>query len=186
MSKQVGDEKWKNLGLTLYGKSIDSSTQEDPTREAMMNTLWFSYRKGIPPLKTLKGKEFDSDVGWGCVIRVAQMFMYRVLSETYQQHLPLKKSVKLELLNHFLDFPDRAFGIHKFCQHRQNQHSSSVEVGEFWKPNYALYTLKALWESCAGLYAQKQSWRRIGAVVEKLACDLPLERRRVVKNQTVQ
>lgn len=151
MSKQVSDNKWKTKGIVLYGKLIDFETQDDPMREAMLNTVWFSYRKNFPALKTLKGKEFDSDVGWGCVIRVAQMFMYKVLSETYQQHFYLKKSVKLELLNHFLDIPNRQFSIHKLCQHRQQQGSSTVEVGEFWRANYALYTLKALWEGGQGL-----------------------------------
>lgn len=85
-------------------------------------------------------------IGWGCVIRVAQMFFYKVLIETYYRQIDKNPEACLYLLKHFLDQPDRIFSIHNFCKHRQNLISGAVDVGEFWRSTYAIYTFKYIWE----------------------------------------
>lgn len=82
---------------------------------------------------------------------MGQMFIFKALVDTYMYHYRADSTAAVQLLHHFLDQPDRAFSLHSFCRHRQFAEASSVDVGEFWKSTYAIYTIKYLWKKVGQL-----------------------------------
>lgn len=60
--------------------------EEFQTKEGAMQkfskTIWFTYRNNFPGLLNNKEK---SDTGWGCMIRVGQMFLAEMLGR-FQRH----------------------------------------------------------------------------------------------------
>lgn len=86
------------------------------------------------------------------MVRVAQMFFFKVLMDVVARHHPALAGpdAHLRLLDHFLDFPDRAFSLHAFLRARLAE-GGSVDVGDFWRAPQAIHSFLALWGQLDGL-----------------------------------
>lgn len=63
-------------GTCILGCAVDPKDVHNLQDYITPRLVWFSYRIKFPPIEpTLK----TSDVGWGCTIRSAQMFMANCL-----------------------------------------------------------------------------------------------------------
>ena len=116
------------------------------------------------------------------------MFFFKVLLDVSQRHLYGTAETALLLLRDFLDFPDRPFSLHAFCNHRKALSSGFVDVGQFWRSPYAVYTFKHLWEKgvrvCA--YQPGRSRQPRPGPGHREPRDLQLERRHRQQEEDVQ
>lgn len=86
--------------LVLLGELFPNSNQEIKTgsflrfKEKFKKLFWVSYRSHFRPLNTGSNKQYTSDIGWGCAIRVGQM----LLLNTLKIHFSLSEQLYPELL----------------------------------------------------------------------------------------
>jgi len=102
--------------------------------------LWFTYRQGFMPLQRTLTKHGESDTvhkssdtGWGCVIRVTQMFVAHMLvlklmgrawrkntrtidARSLRCRISECNHLYQEILEMFVDIPGQAFSVHTICE----------------------------------------------------------------------
>jgi len=93
--------------------------------------LWFSYRSNFP---MLKGSLFNSDTGWGCMLRSLQM----VIAQAFQRHYSSSewntrvgpagvgggeltepefcRATRLQIVEYFADDPSSPYSIHRLVE----------------------------------------------------------------------
>ncbi|PAV55951.1 hypothetical protein WR25_06057 [Diploscapter pachys] len=128
----------------ILGKEITKQNGPNTIRNYVTSRLWFTYRKNFP---AIGGTGPESDQGWGCMLRCAQM----VLGETLlRRHIgrdyKWKRDTQPEgdyekILRMFLDEKSALYSIHQIAQMGV---SEGKAVGEWFGPNTAAQVLKKL------------------------------------------
>ncbi|KAJ1349329.1 hypothetical protein KIN20_004828 [Parelaphostrongylus tenuis] len=118
-----------------------------------MSRLWFTYRKDFAPIG---GTGPETDQGWGCMLRCAQMLLGEVL---LRRHIgrDFEWSERAEptgdyerVLRMFLDEKTALYSIHQIAQMGVSEGKS---VGEWFGPNTAAQVIKklAVFDSWSGI-----------------------------------
>ena len=74
----------ENTKLQIYNNQFDltDENERDKFENFLKNIIYFSYRKNYPNQKSYKTNEnFNSDCGWGCMIRSSQMIFAKAIYE---------------------------------------------------------------------------------------------------------
>jgi cysteine protease ATG4 len=97
--------------------------------------LWLTYRKNIPITASL-----HSDVGWGCLIRVAQM----AWAHSLQRHFSMlqKRVERNYIITPFLEGPDFKYGLLRFVE--KGHALWGIKPGQWYTMTQAATTLEAL------------------------------------------
>jgi cysteine protease ATG4 len=108
---------------------------------AISNIVWLTYREHI------SGKLVQSDVGWGCMIRVGQM----LLAETFRRHLKYNEQQNrqqlLNILSAFIDDDEGLehvgnYSIQKIAKEAMEEYK--MHVGQWHSPSSISYCLQTL------------------------------------------
>ncbi|KAK9721144.1 Cysteine protease atg4 [Basidiobolus ranarum] len=115
--------------------------------EDFKSRLWFTYRTGFTPIQP---SDYVSDVGWGCMLRSAQMLLGQALVMLKLGREWRKNSTSVEsqriyaqIVDLFLDdlTTHTPFSLHNFCtQGRQ----LGKNIGEWFGPVTASQAIKGL------------------------------------------
>jgi len=108
------------------------------------SVLWFTYRQGF---QYIEGTNFESDRGWGCMLRSGQMLLsnlilHHVLGEQWRKSSPIKNSiVYTDIIKLFLDQPSSPFSIHNIALEGQKL---GKNIGEWFAPSIISQAIKNL------------------------------------------
>ena len=98
----------ENTKIKLYNKEYDLRNENEIKNfESDLNNIIFcSYRKNYPKQKSYKtNEEYNSDCGWGCMIRSSQMILAKAI---YEILIYEKNNIENAIYNTiplFMDFP---------------------------------------------------------------------------------
>ena len=98
----------ENSKIKLYNKEYDLRNENEIKNfESDLNNIIFcSYRKNYPKQKSYKtNEEYNSDCGWGCMIRSSQMILAKAI---YEILIYEKNNIENAIYNTiplFMDFP---------------------------------------------------------------------------------
>ena len=98
----------ENSKIKLYNKEYDLRNENEIKKfESDLNNIIFcSYRKNYPKQKSYKtNEEYNSDCGWGCMIRSSQMILAKAI---YEILIYEKNNIENAIYNTiplFMDFP---------------------------------------------------------------------------------
>ncbi|VDM55907.1 unnamed protein product [Angiostrongylus costaricensis] len=115
--------------------------------------LWFTYRKDFAPIG---GTGPETDQGWGCMLRCAQMLLGEVLLRRHigrdfewSEGVPPTGEYE-RVLRMFLDEKTALYSIHQIAQMGVSEGKS---VGEWFGPNTAAQVIKklAVFDSWSGI-----------------------------------
>ncbi|KAF2075214.1 hypothetical protein CYY_003475 [Polysphondylium violaceum] len=108
------------------------------------SVLWFTYRQGFP---YIEGTSFESDRGWGCMLRSGQMLLsnlilHHVLGDQWRKSSPIKNQiVYADIIKLFLDQPSSPFSIHNIALEGQKL---GKNIGEWFAPSIISQAIKNL------------------------------------------
>ncbi|ORX89196.1 peptidase C54 [Basidiobolus meristosporus CBS 931.73] len=113
--------------------------------EDFKSRLWFTYRTGFPAIRP---SEYVSDVGWGCMLRSAQMLLGQALvmqklGRGWRKNCTSSEKERTYIVRLFLDDlnSQTPFSLHNFCiQGRQ----LGKNIGEWFGPFTASQAIRAL------------------------------------------
>ncbi|CAJ0596308.1 unnamed protein product [Cylicocyclus nassatus] len=139
--------------IFLLGKKFDKEAGIDPIKKYVTSRLWFTYRRNFAPIG---GTGPESDQGWGCMLRCAQMLLSEVLlrrhiGRDYEWKEGTPPSGDYErILRMFLDEKTALYSIHQIAQMGVSEGKS---VGEWFGPNTAAQVIKklAVFDSWSGI-----------------------------------
>lgn len=101
--------------------------------------LWFTYRSGFPRITNSK---YESDVGWGCMLRTAQMILAECINRAMNFSCP-----KDQLISMFLDNEEAPLSIHRFVQ--LGMIHLGKQAGKWFGPSEASILAKYVCNFCA-------------------------------------
>ena len=84
LSRSLKTKYPENTKLQIYNNQFDLTDEKerDKFENFLKNIIYFSYRKNYPNQKSYKTNEnFNSDCGWGCMIRSSQMIFAKAIYE---------------------------------------------------------------------------------------------------------
>lgn len=94
----------------------------------------FTYRRGFA---ALPGTLIDSDAGWGCMIRTAQMMLHEAVRRIHGNQIDL-----------FTDQPTSAFSIHRICHQGR---ALGIQPGQWYGPSLIQQAVKPLCKQLNGV-----------------------------------
>ncbi|KAI7816439.1 peptidase C54 [Gamsiella multidivaricata] len=106
--------------------------------------FWFTYRKD---LARIEPSFYSCDSGWGCMMRtgqslLAQGFVHILLGREWRVHLSQTLYTQrryTEILDWFVDEPDRPYGIHRIAKAGL---ALDKRIGEWFGPATVAHALK--------------------------------------------
>lgn len=109
-------------------------------RERIVLLPWFTYRRGFPRIGSTP---FQSDQGWGCMLRCGQMLLAEVFLACRRNDTRLREvgTNRKELLNHFADTPEAPYSIHNVALRGGMM---DKQVGDWFGPNCMAQVLRSL------------------------------------------
>ncbi|KAE9420685.1 hypothetical protein Angca_006427, partial [Angiostrongylus cantonensis] len=137
----------------LLGKQFNREAGLDPVKRYVTSRLWFTYRKDFAPIG---GTGPETDQGWGCMLRCAQMLLGEVLLRRHigrdfkwSEDVPPTGEYE-RVLRMFLDEKTALYSIHQIAQMGVSEGKS---VGEWFGPNTAAQVIKklAVFDSWSGI-----------------------------------
>ncbi|EGW34341.1 uncharacterized protein SPAPADRAFT_59751, partial [Spathaspora passalidarum NRRL Y-27907] len=144
-------------------------TSLEDAEHSISNKLWLSYRCGFDPItkapdgptpisffpslvfnkrlfttvrSLFDSENFNSDVGWGCMIRTSQSLLANAL-------MKLQPSAEHEVINLFQDNIASAFSLHNFIR-VASESPLEVKPGQWFGPNAASLSTKKLLDGMKG------------------------------------
>lgn len=119
--------------------SMDDSP-ESKLRERIADFPWFTYRRGFPRIGTTT---FQSDQGWGCMLRCGQMVLSESFFECHRRGTGTKYNSKSrkEVLRRFADDPQSPYSIHNVALRGAMMNK---EVGDWFGPNCMAQVIRSL------------------------------------------
>ncbi|VDO71551.1 unnamed protein product [Heligmosomoides polygyrus] len=140
---------WELQDNTLF----ESSDRLDSLKKYVTSRFWFTYRRGFAPIG---GTGPETDQGWGCMLRCAQMLLGEVLlrrhiGRDFEWTEGVAPAGNYErILRMFLDEKTALFSIHQIAQMGVSEGKS---VGEWFGPNTAAQVIKklAVFDSWSGI-----------------------------------
>ncbi|KHJ92902.1 peptidase family C54 [Oesophagostomum dentatum] len=154
--------------IYLLGKEFDKKEGIDPIKKYVTSRLWFTYRRNFSPIGSfpsissfqtilyIGGTGPESDQGWGCMLRCAQMLLGEVLLRRHigrdfewKEGEPPSGDYE-RILRMFLDEKNALYSIHQIAQMGVSEGKS---VGEWFGPNTAAQVIKklAVFDSWSGI-----------------------------------
>ncbi|KIH51987.1 peptidase family C54 [Ancylostoma duodenale] len=130
--------------ILLLGKKFDREAGIEPIKKYVTSRLWFTYRRNFAPIG---GTGPETDQGWGCMLRCAQMLLGEVLlrrhiGRDYEWVEGAPPTGDYErILRMFLDEKTALYSIHQIAQMGVSEGKS---VGEWFGPNTAAQVVKKL------------------------------------------
>ena len=107
--KRCFKEKYpENSKIKLYNKEYDLRNENEKNNfESDFNNIIFcSYRKNYPKQKSYKNNvEYNSDCGWGCMIRSSQMMLAKAIYEILIYEKNNNENAIYNTISLFMDFP---------------------------------------------------------------------------------
>uniref|UniRef100_A0A7I4XXL6 Cysteine protease n=1 Tax=Haemonchus contortus TaxID=6289 RepID=A0A7I4XXL6_HAECO len=139
--------------VVVLGKRFDKRAGLEPLRKYVTSRFWFTYRRNFAPIG---GTGPETDQGWGCMLRCAQMLLGEVLLRRHiGRNFEWKEGVPPSgdyerILRMFLDEKTALFSIHQIAQMGVSEGKS---VGEWFGPNTAAQVIKklAVFDSWSGI-----------------------------------
>ncbi|KJH44254.1 peptidase family C54 [Dictyocaulus viviparus] len=139
--------------IFLLGNHFNVNEGLDPVKKYVTSRLWFTYRRNFAPIG---GTGPETDQGWGCMLRCAQMLLGEVLLRRHiGRHFEWIEGVPPtgdyeRVLRMFLDEKTALFSIHQIAQMGVSEGKS---VGEWFGPNTAAQVIKklAVFDSWSGI-----------------------------------
>ncbi|CAD6186393.1 unnamed protein product [Caenorhabditis auriculariae] len=129
----------------VLGKKFTKEQQGlDELKDYVRSRFWFTYRKNFAPIG---GTGPESDQGWGCMLRCAQMLLgetllRRHIGRHYKWKVGVEPSGDYErILRMFFDEKTALYSIHQIAQMGV---SEGKAVGEWFGPNTAAQVIKKL------------------------------------------
>jgi cysteine protease ATG4 len=168
-SKSPFLDRLKNWGTNLFYKMDNKKYDLSVTNSTFMlgrfyngivatefqdylkTVIWFSYRKNFP--KLLKTTAYDSDRGWGCMLRTGQMMFAEIIKRHFFMktsdnltYLPTKDQM-YELISYFADYEDDMendvpFGIQRISKIANDEYK--LKPGEWYKATTIAMILETL------------------------------------------
>lgn len=135
-----GGSKSKDVWILgrAYDLSYPSASQQFKAR---IRTLpWFTYRRGF---EAIGGTSFQTDAGWGCMLRCGQMMLAETLLRyCHEVKNPEEQAhTRREVISKFADVPIAPFSIHKVSL---RGHIMDKGVGSWFGPNAMAQVMKSL------------------------------------------
>jgi cysteine protease ATG4 len=137
----------------VLGKTYHPVHNYHDRKEYEKSLFWFTYRCDFPQIAPYG---IDTDAGWGCMLRSAQMLLGHALrvhfkSRNWSPPSDLQAQRRDEfvkkLLTWFADFPsktDSVYSLHNFVAAGNTKYE--VLPGEWWGPGTACYVIRDLVE----------------------------------------
>ncbi|ORZ26634.1 hypothetical protein BCR41DRAFT_300870 [Lobosporangium transversale] len=125
------------------------TAKQEVLRQFLMDfqsRLWFTYRKD---LARIEPSFYTCDSGWGCMMRtgqslLAQAFVQVLLGREWRAHLSQTQYGQrryTEVLNWFVDDPDRPYSIHRIAKAGL---TLDKRIGEWFGPSTVAHAFKRL------------------------------------------
>ncbi|CAI4229973.1 unnamed protein product [Auanema sp. JU1783] len=130
--------------IYLLGKKFTKKDGLEKIREYVRSRFWFTYRKNFSPIG---GTGPESDQGWGCMLRCAQMVLGEVLLRRHigKHFIWNEKNEKNSNYDKILEmFHDEKTALYSIHQIAQMGVSEGKAIGEWFGPNTAAQVLKKL------------------------------------------
>lgn len=90
----------KNAKVTIYDTVYTGKHKEQKIRSVLSSIVLMTYRNGMNAIRNIStGKYFNTDCGWGCTIRSAQMMLSKALIEFKKQNFSKENKKEPEYMN---------------------------------------------------------------------------------------
>ncbi len=139
--------------IHLLGKTYHPVHAYHERKAFEKSLFWFTYRCDFPPISPYG---IDTDAGWGCMLRSAQMLLAHTLRVHFQSRSwmpPTSLNAERQddfvrkLLSWFADFPSKTesvYSLHNMVAAGYAKYE--VLPGEWWGPGTACYVMRDLVE----------------------------------------
>eukprot|EP00040_Diaphanoeca_grandis_P015520 m.79282 g.79282 ORF g.79282 m.79282 type:complete len:396 (-) comp25201_c0_seq1:48-1235(-) len=117
-----------------HGKS-----QAAALKERITALPWFTYRRGFPRIGPTT---FQSDQGWGCMLRCGQMILAESLFECRRRSTKYTSKVRREVMSGFADEEKFPYSIHNVAL--RGSSLMNKDVGAWFGPNCMAQVIRSL------------------------------------------
>ncbi len=108
LSRSLKTKYLENTKLQIFHNVFDLTNKEDKKNfeNFFKHIIFFSYRKNFPEQKNIKtNANYNSDCGWGCMIRSGQMILAKAIYEIIRYGGEEIKSSLIDTISCFIEFP---------------------------------------------------------------------------------
>ena len=108
LSRSLKTKYLENTKLQIFHNVFDLNNKEDKKNfeNFFKHIIFFSYRKNFPEQKNIKtNANYNSDCGWGCMIRSGQMILAKAIYEIIRYGGEEIISSLIDTISCFIEFP---------------------------------------------------------------------------------
>eukprot|EP00039_Didymoeca_costata_P024160 m.9487 g.9487 ORF g.9487 m.9487 type:complete len:330 (-) comp4070_c0_seq1:133-1122(-) len=128
------------LGDSYDLQGINKENQDGESFKVRIKNLpWFTYRRGFPAIGQTS---FQSDAGWGCMLRCGQMMLAEALLKVeFKNDTASLSKIRRRVIAQFADTPKAPYSIQNVAL---RGHIMDKLVGSWFGPNTMAQVIKSL------------------------------------------